>query len=64
MEVPRLGIESELLLLAYITATKMWDLSHICDLHHSSWQCQILNSLTEARDQTHVLMDLNWVRYH
>ena len=22
------------------------DLSHVCDLHHSSWQCQILNLLS------------------
>ena len=26
------------------------DLSHVCDLHHSSWQRQILNPLSEARD--------------
>ena len=30
MEVPRLGVEEELQLLTYITATAMWDLSHIC----------------------------------
>ena len=35
MEVPRLGAESELLLLAYATAT--WDLSIVCNLHHGSW---------------------------
>ena len=32
VEVPRLGIESELQLLAYGTATAMPDLSHTCDL--------------------------------
>ena len=42
---------------AYATATAMWDLSCICDLHHSSWQPQVLNPLTEARDGTYVLMD-------
>ena len=44
MEVPRLGIESELQLLAYTTATTTatWDLSRLCDLHHSSWQRQSL----------------------
>ena len=34
MEVPRLGVISELQPPAYTTVT--WDLSHICDLHHSS----------------------------
>jgi len=48
MEVPRLGFKSELLLLAYTTATAMQDLSHVCDLHHSSEQCRILNPLTRA----------------
>ena len=50
MEVPRVGIESEVQLLAYTTASAMQDPSCICDLHHSSWQCQILNPLSEARD--------------
>ena len=59
MEVPRLEVESELQLPAYTTATR--DPSHVCDLHHSSQQRQILNSLSEARDGTHVLMDLSWV---
>ena len=36
MEVPRLGVKSELQLLAYATATAMWDLNHIYDLHHRS----------------------------
>ena len=50
MKGPRLGVKSELQLLIYTTATAMWDLSRVCALHHSSWQCQILNSLNEARD--------------
>ena len=33
MEVPRLGIESELQLQAYASATALWDLSHICNLY-------------------------------
>ena len=45
MEVPRLGVESELQLPAYTTATAILDLSRVCDLHHSSWQHQILNPL-------------------
>ena len=45
MEVSWLRVKSELQLLAYITATATPDLSCICDLHYSSWQCQILNLL-------------------
>ena len=33
------------------------DPSHVCDLHLSSWQCQILHPLSEAWDQTCSLMD-------
>ena len=57
MEVPRLRVQLELHLPAYITATATRALSHICDLHHSSQQHQILNPLSEARDQAHILMD-------
>ena len=56
MEVPRLGDESELQLLATATATATQDPSCVFDLHHSSWQCWILNSLTEARDRICNLM--------
>ena len=38
LEVPRLGVESKLQLLAYATATAMRDLTHICDLYHGSQQ--------------------------
>ena len=58
MEGPGLGVESELQLLVYTTATVMQDLSHVCDLHHSSEQYRILSHLSEARDQTSVLMVL------
>ena len=50
MEDPRLGVESELQLPTYATATAMQDLSRDCDLHHSSWQHWILNPLSKARD--------------
>ena len=57
MEVPRLGVKSELQLPAYATATAMQDPNHVWDLHHSSQQHQIINPLSEARDQTCILMD-------
>ena len=60
MEVPRLGVELQLLLPAHATAT-MQELSLVCDLYHSSRQCQILNPLSEARGQTRVLMDASQV---
>ena len=56
MEVPRLGVELELQLLAYTTARAMRDLSCFCDLHHSSRQHWIVKSLSEARDGPHILM--------
>ena len=57
MEVPRLGVEVKLGLLAYATGTANWDLSRFCNLHHSSRQCRILNPLSKVRNQTHILMD-------
>ena len=63
METPRLGVESELQLPAYATATAMPDLRLVCNLHHSLWQHQILNPLSEAGDETHILMDTSQVRY-
>ena len=54
LEVPRLGSELDLQLPAYntATATATPDPSPVCDLHHSSQQCRILNPLElgEARD--------------
>ena len=46
----RLGVGSELLLPAYARAIAMPDSSRICDLHHSSQQHRILNTLSEVRD--------------
>ena len=36
MEVPRLGVESKLQLLAYTTVTATWDPNHVCNLHHTA----------------------------
>ena len=62
MEVPRLGVKSELQLLAYTTAIATWDLRHICNLCHSFQQHQILNPRSMARDRISPLMDTNGVR--
>ena len=61
MEVPRLGVQLELQMLAYTTAAAMPDPSHICDLYHSTWQRCILNTLSEARDRTLNLVVTDWV---
>ena len=42
MEILRLGVESELQLPAYTTATATQDPSRVCDLHHSSQHCRSL----------------------
>ena len=63
MEVPRLGLESELQLLVQATVTATRDLSYFSNLHHSSWQCQILNPLIKAGDQTHALINTSQVHY-
>ena len=57
MDVPRLGVESELQLPAYTTAIAARNLSCIFDLHHKSRPYHILNPLSRARDWTRVLMD-------
>ena len=63
MEVPRLGVKLELQLPVYTTATATPDPSRVCDLHHSSWQCQILNPLSEARDRIRNLMVPSWMHF-
>ena len=64
MEVLGLGVKSELQLPAYTTARSMRDLSHICDLLHSSQQGQIPNPLSKARDRTCILMDTSRICFH
>ena len=44
MEVPKVGVQSELQLQASSTATAMPDLSHVCPLHCNLQQHQILKS--------------------
>ena len=57
MEVPRLGVDSELQLPAYATAMATLDPSCFCNLCCNLQQCWILNPLNEVRDRTHILMD-------
>ena len=64
MEVPRLGVELELQLPGYTTATAMRDWSQVCDLHHTLQQSWILNPLSEFRDQTRMLLDTSQACYH
>ena len=45
-KIPKLGVESEVQLPTYTTATARQDLSCVCDLHHSSRQHRILNILS------------------
>ena len=59
MEVPRLGVESDLQLPAYTTDTARQDLSCICDL-----QPQLMatpdprpTELSEGEDSTYIVMD-------
>ena len=52
LDIPRLGVESEMLLPAYTTAPAMQDPSRIFNLYHSSLQHWILNPLSQAKDQT------------
>ena len=57
MEAPRLGVKSKLQLLAYSTAIAALYLRCICYLSCSLWLCQTLNPVSEARDQTHNIVD-------
>ena len=63
MDVPRLRVESELQLLAYITATATQDLSHVCILYHSSQQREILKNPTSVHEDTDSIPVLaQWVK--
>ena len=61
MEVPRLGFKVEQQMQAYATAMVTLDPNSICDLSHSLQQCRILYPLSEARDQTHILISTSQV---
>ena len=63
MEVPRLGVQLEQWLLSYTRATATRDWNRIFNLHQSSWQCQILNPLSEAKDWTLNLMVTDQIHF-
>ena len=61
MQVPPLGVDSELKLQTNATATVTPDPRYVCELHCSSGQCQILHQLSKARDRTCILMNTSWL---
>ena len=66
MEVPRLRVKlsCNCQLMPTATATATPDPSRVFDAHHSSQQRQSLNPLSEAGDQTHILMVPSQIRFH
>ena len=64
MEVPRLGVELELELPVYTTATAMQDPSCVCNLHCSSRQRWIPDAMSKARDRTCILVDASQICFH
>ena len=57
----QIGVAAAGLHLSRSKATR--DPSHICDLYHSSQQHQILNPLSETRNQICVLMDASQIHF-
>ena len=63
MEVPRLGVESELQLSAYTTATAQGVQAASATYTTVHRNARSINPLSKASDQTHVLMDTIRVHY-
>ena len=57
MEDPRPGVERKMQLQADTTSLTATDPSHICNLCCNFQQHHILNPLSKARDQTHILTE-------
>ena len=57
MEVPRLGVELELQLPAYTTATATWDWAVSVTYHAACGHAGSFNQLSKDRDPNHILMD-------
>ena len=65
MNVPELGVQLELQLLAYTTATATQSPSRVCLTYtNSSRQRQILNPLSEARDPNRHLIAPSGIHFH
>ena len=62
-ELPRLGVELELQLPAYATATPTQNPSLVCNLHCTLQQGWIFKLLSKARDQTCILRDTSTVLF-
>ena len=61
MEVPRLGVKLGLQLQAYTTVAATPYTSHICDPTALAATLNLLNPLSKAGDQNHILMDTGQV---
>ena len=61
MDIPRLGVELELQLLAYVTAIATPDPSRVCANATACGNAGSLTTLSEARDRTHVLVDTSQI---
>ena len=64
VEIPRLGVELELQLPAYATATATQDLSRVCELRHSSRNARSLTHWVRPRDQPPNLMVPSRIHFH
>ena len=64
VEVPRLGVNMELQLPAYTTATATPDLSHICHLHHSYRNARSLTQWARPGIEPTSSLILCWVLNH
>ena len=63
MEVPGQGVELELQLPAYTTATATPNPGRIYNLHHGSWLCWILTLLSKAGIKPASSMDISRVHF-
>ena len=63
MEVPRLGVELELQLPGYTTATATWDPNYTVTCTTAHGNACIPYPLSGARGQTRIFMDASWIHF-